>query len=294
MVSSAAARAQQAVGEDVAALGVGAELDLVDREEAHREVERHRLDGRDEIARARRLDALLAGDQRDRAGAALRDDAVVDLARQQAQRKADQAAAMGEHALDREVGLAGVGRPQHGDHARAFERQRRHALSHAMTMWRSGAAGKGKARRAQATLERSPRPAYIPRDQNASRAQRGDGRWSGAMQPFEAEVGRVLDLVINSLYQHREIFLRELISNASDACDRLRYASLSEPELLGDDPELRILLTADKAAGTLTIADNGIGMSRDELVENLGTIARSGTQRFVSRAVRRQRARTSS
>ena len=67
---------------------------------------------------------------------------------------------------------------------------------------------------------------------------------SAAMQPFEAEVGRVLDLVINSLYQHREIFLRELISNASDACDRLRYASLSEPGLLGDDPELKILLIA--------------------------------------------------
>ncbi len=105
---------------------------------------------------------------------------------------------------------------------------------------------------------------------------------SAAMQPFEAEVGRVLDLVINSLYQHREIFLRELISNASDACDRLRYASLTEQHLLGDDPELKILLIPDRAAGTLTVRDNGIGMSRDELVENLGTIARSGTQRFVT------------
>ncbi|HEX5079737.1 MAG TPA: molecular chaperone HtpG [Geminicoccaceae bacterium] len=102
------------------------------------------------------------------------------------------------------------------------------------------------------------------------------------MQPFEAEVGRVLDLVINSLYQHREIFLRELISNASDACDRLRYASLTEPGLLGDDPELKILIAPDKAAGTLTVRDNGIGMSRDELAGNLGTIARSGTQGFVS------------
>jgi molecular chaperone HtpG len=101
------------------------------------------------------------------------------------------------------------------------------------------------------------------------------------VQPFEAEVGRVLDLVINSLYQHREIFLRELISNASDACDRLRYQSLSEPKLLADDPELKIVLTPDKDAGTLTLSDNGIGMSRDELVENLGTIARSGTQRFL-------------
>ena len=105
---------------------------------------------------------------------------------------------------------------------------------------------------------------------------------SAAMQPFEAEVGRVLDLVINSLYQHREIFLRELISNASDACDRLRYASLTEQHLLGDDPELKIRLIPDPAAGTLTVVDNGIGMSRDELVENLGTIARSGTQRFVT------------
>jgi molecular chaperone HtpG len=104
---------------------------------------------------------------------------------------------------------------------------------------------------------------------------------SAEVQPFEAEVGRVLDLVINSLYQHREIFLRELISNASDACDRLRYASLTEPGLLGDDPELKIVLAPDPAAGTLTVTDNGIGMSRDDLADNLGTIARSGTQRFV-------------
>ena len=100
-------------------------------------------------------------------------------------------------------------------------------------------------------------------------------------QPFEAEVGRVLDLVINSLYQHRDIFLRELISNASDACDRLRYAAIGDGELLKDNPDLKIVLTPDSAAGTLTIDDNGLGMSRDELVENLGTIARSGTARFA-------------
>ena len=105
---------------------------------------------------------------------------------------------------------------------------------------------------------------------------------SAQLQPFEAEVGRVLDLVINSLYQHREIFLRELISNASDACDRLRYAGLSEPQLLRDDPELKIVLAPDAAQGTLTVRDNGIGMNRDDLAENLGTIARSGTQRFVT------------
>jgi len=100
-------------------------------------------------------------------------------------------------------------------------------------------------------------------------------------QPFEAEVGRVLDLVINSLYQHRDIFLRELISNASDACDRLRYAAISDDKLMGEGSELKIMLTPDNAAGTLTIDDNGIGMSRDELIENLGTIARSGTARFA-------------
>ncbi len=100
-------------------------------------------------------------------------------------------------------------------------------------------------------------------------------------QPFEAEVGRVLDLVINSLYQHRDIFLRELISNASDACDRLRYAAISDDSLMGEGSGLKIMLTPDSTAGTLTIDDNGIGMSRDEMVDNLGTIARSGTARFA-------------
>jgi len=87
--------------------------------------------------------------------------------------------------------------------------------------------------------------------------------------------------VINSLYQHRDIFLRELVSNASDACDRLRYAAISDDSLTADGSDLKIMLTPDSAAGTLTIDDNGIGMSRDELVENLGTIARSGTARFA-------------
>jgi molecular chaperone HtpG len=104
---------------------------------------------------------------------------------------------------------------------------------------------------------------------------------SDTIQPFEAEVGRVLDLVVNSLYKEREIFLRELVSNASDACDKLRYASLEKPELLGTDTELRVELFADPDAGLLTVRDNGIGMNRDELVANLGTIARSGTARFI-------------
>lgn len=101
------------------------------------------------------------------------------------------------------------------------------------------------------------------------------------VQPFEADVGRVLDLVINSLYKEREIFLRELISNASDACDKLRYQSLSQPELLDTEPELKIRLLADEAEGLLTVTDNGIGMGREDLTENLGTIARSGTARFL-------------
>ncbi len=101
------------------------------------------------------------------------------------------------------------------------------------------------------------------------------------VQPFEAEVGRVLEIVINSLYKDRAIFLRELISNASDACDKLRYESLSKPELLGSDPKLEIRILVDPGANLITVVDDGIGMDRDELAANLGTIARSGTARFV-------------
>ncbi|MGC1887312.1 MAG: molecular chaperone HtpG [Stellaceae bacterium] len=99
---------------------------------------------------------------------------------------------------------------------------------------------------------------------------------------FQAEVSRLLEIVAHSLYSEKEIFLRELISNASDACDRLRYAALTEPALAEGDTEYRVTLTPDKSARTLTIADNGIGMNREELIENLGTIARSGTAAFVS------------
>ena len=99
---------------------------------------------------------------------------------------------------------------------------------------------------------------------------------------FQAEVSRLLDIVAHSLYSEKEIFLRELISNASDACDRLRYAALTEPALAEADTSYRVVLTPDKSARTLTVADNGIGMNRAELIENLGTIARSGTAAFVS------------
>jgi molecular chaperone HtpG len=99
---------------------------------------------------------------------------------------------------------------------------------------------------------------------------------------FQAEVSRLLDIVAHSLYSEKEIFLRELISNASDACDRLRYAALTEPALAEGDADFRVVLTPVKSSRTLTIADNGIGMNHDELIENLGTIARSGTAAFVN------------
>ena len=98
---------------------------------------------------------------------------------------------------------------------------------------------------------------------------------------FQADVSRILHIVANSLYTEREIFLRELISNASDACERLRYAAITQPELIADDPELTIVISVDPGKRTLTIADNGIGMNRDDLIESLGTIARSGTVAFL-------------
>jgi molecular chaperone HtpG len=99
---------------------------------------------------------------------------------------------------------------------------------------------------------------------------------------FQAEVSRLLDIVAHALYSDKSVFLRELISNASDACDKLRYLSLTQAGLLGDDPDLEVVITIDKAKRTLTIADNGIGMSHDELIANLGTIARSGSAQFMS------------
>lgn len=98
---------------------------------------------------------------------------------------------------------------------------------------------------------------------------------------FEAEVEQVLKLVTHSLYSHKEIFLRELISNASDACDKLRFEAIANPALSEGDNELRIEIEIDKEARTLTLRDNGIGMSRDEVIENIGTVARSGTRRFL-------------
>ena len=99
---------------------------------------------------------------------------------------------------------------------------------------------------------------------------------------FQAEVKQLLNLMIHSLYSNKEIFLRELVSNASDACDKLRFEALKQPELMADDTDLRIRVSYDLEAQTITIDDNGIGMSQDEVVANLGTIARSGTKEFFA------------
>ncbi|QOW22689.1 molecular chaperone HtpG [Novilysobacter avium] len=107
---------------------------------------------------------------------------------------------------------------------------------------------------------------------------------------FEAEVAQVLHLVTHSLYSHKEIFLRELISNASDACDKLRFEAIANPALNAGEGDLHIDITWDKDARTITIADNGIGMSRDEVVANIGTIASSGTRRFLEAMGNEQKA----
>ena len=107
---------------------------------------------------------------------------------------------------------------------------------------------------------------------------------------FQTQAKKLLKLMINSLYANRDVFLRELISNASDAIDRLRFAALADETLIADDPEFRIVVGFDKDAGTISIADNGIGMTRDEVVANLGTIAKSGTEEFFDRLTGDQRA----
>lgn len=100
---------------------------------------------------------------------------------------------------------------------------------------------------------------------------------------FQTEVKQLLQLMIHSLYSNKEIFLRELISNAADACDKLRFEALHKPELLGDDPDLKITVTADNEAKTVTVSDNGIGMDEKDVIEHLGTIAKSGTKAFFEK-----------
>ena len=111
---------------------------------------------------------------------------------------------------------------------------------------------------------------------------------SGERHAFQAEVSKLLGLMANSLYRDKEIFLRELISNASDACDKLRYSAITQPDLLGDDAALAVTITPDSKSSVLVVADNGIGMNRQELIDNLGTIARSGTEAFVKQMAESQ------
>ena len=100
---------------------------------------------------------------------------------------------------------------------------------------------------------------------------------------FEADVSKLLHMMVHSVYSDKDVFLRELISNAADACEKLRYEAIASPALLGDDPQPRITITIDAAQNLLTIADNGIGMSAEDMAETLGTIARSGTKAFMDR-----------
>jgi molecular chaperone HtpG len=110
-----------------------------------------------------------------------------------------------------------------------------------------------------------------------------DTTTSTESQPFQAEVAQLLHLMVHSVYSETDIFLRELISNASDACDRLRYEAIAVPDLIADGAPPQIRIKPDKTANTLSVIDSGIGMDRQELIDNLGTIARSGTKSFLSR-----------
>src|SRR5437762_867218 len=99
--------------------------------------------------------------------------------------------------------------------------------------------------------------------------------------PFQAEVAELLNLMVHSVYSETDVFLRELISNASDALDKIRYEAIARPALLAGEEKLAIRIKPDAAAKTLTISDGGIGMDRQELLDNLGTVARSGTKAFL-------------
>src|SRR5580704_11685957 len=134
-------------------------------------------------------------------------------------------------------------------------------------------------------LHHAGRPLYRGRIRHLTRASGMSTEASSVenTHPFQAEVAELLRLMVHAVYSETDIFLRELISNASDACDRLRYEAIAHPDLLADEGALAIRITPDAAAGTLAVADTGIGMDREELIDNLGTVARSGTRAFISK-----------
>ncbi|KAL6529272.1 hypothetical protein OROGR_014895 [Orobanche gracilis] len=121
----------------------------------------------------------------------------------------------------------------------------------------------------------------VVRCEAAAVAEKEAPQSDGETYEYQAEVSRLMDLIVHSLYSHKEVFLRELVSNASDALDKLRFLSVTEPTLLGDAGELEIRIKPDPDNGTITIADSGIGMTKEELIDCLGTIAQSGTSRFL-------------
>ncbi|KAK9118666.1 hypothetical protein Scep_016759 [Stephania cephalantha] len=121
----------------------------------------------------------------------------------------------------------------------------------------------------------------VVRCEAAAVAEKESAETSGEKFEYQAEVSRLLDLIVHSLYSHKEVFLRELVSNASDALDKLRFLSVTEPDLLGDAGELEIRIKSDPDNGTITITDTGIGMTKEELIDCLGTIAQSGTSKFL-------------
>ena len=131
---------------------------------------------------------------------------------------------------------------------------------------------------------KSKKPAKDSKGGKTAKTAKGKtakGKGKAETLSFQAEMSRLLDIVAHSLYSEKDIFLRELISNSSDACDRLRHAALTEPGLAAGDSDYRIAVTVDGAARTVSVADNGIGMNRDDLITNLGTIAKSGTVSFL-------------
>src|SRR4051794_11674014 len=146
-----------------------------------------------------------------------------------------------------------------------------HSAGSGRALYPDAAAGPGDPARRATSAKRRPRKRYLPMSVPTQQE-----RFS-----FQAEVVQLLDLMIHSLYSNKEIFLRELVSNASDAIDRLRFAALTESGLHADDETFQIRVRHDREARTITISDNGIGMSRQEVIDNIGTIAKSGTREFL-------------